>query len=99
MCDEPARENSKSLLASWSIRSRDSVREPVRFLVLKKQLDSTMIHFIMLMSRQGKVRLTKWYTTYSQKERQKVAKEITPLILARPLKLCNFLDWKVSPVG
>lgn len=55
-----------------------------------------MIHFMMLMSRQGKVRLTKWYTTYSQKERQKVAKEITPLILARPLKLCNFLDWKVS---
>eukprot|EP00955_Chlamydomonas_euryale_P100981 365316-Chlamydomonas_euryale.AAC.6 len=48
----------------------------------------------MLMSRQGKVRLAKWYQTYSQKERLKVAKEITPLILARPLKLCNFLDWK-----
>ncbi len=49
---------------------------------------------MMLMSRQGKVRLAKWYSTYSQKERLKVAKEITPLILARPLKLCNFLDWK-----
>lgn len=52
------------------------------------------IHFLLLMSRQGKVRLAKWYDTYSQKERLKVAKEITPLILARPLKLCNFLDWK-----
>jgi AP-1 complex subunit sigma 1/2 len=46
------------------------------------------------MSRQGKVRLAKWYNTYTQKERAKVAKEITPLILARPAKLCNFIDWK-----
>lgn len=53
-----------------------------------------MIHFMLLMSRQGKVRLAKWYSTYNQKERTKVVKEITPLILARPLKLCNFLDWK-----
>ncbi|KAG2432571.1 hypothetical protein HXX76_008915 [Chlamydomonas incerta] len=28
------------------------------------------------------------------KERARVVKEITPMILARPLKLCNFLDWK-----
>lgn len=46
------------------------------------------------MSRQGKVRLAKWYSTYNQKERTRVVKEITPLILSRPLKLCNFLDWK-----
>jgi hypothetical protein len=55
---------------------------------------SLQIHFMLLMSRQGKLRLAKWYDTYSQKERLKVAKEITPLVLARPLKLCNFLDWK-----
>ncbi|GMH43366.1 hypothetical protein BSKO_11288 [Bryopsis sp. KO-2023] len=53
-----------------------------------------MIHFVLLFSRQGKVRLAKWYSTYTQKERAKVMKETTPLILARPLKLCNFLDWK-----
>eukprot|EP00878_Enallax_costatus_P015507 GHUV01016242.1.p1 GENE.GHUV01016242.1~~GHUV01016242.1.p1 ORF type:complete len:149 (+),score=33.19 GHUV01016242.1:418-864(+) len=46
------------------------------------------------MSRQGKVRLAKWYSTYSQKERARVVKETTPLVLARPLKLCNFVDWK-----
>jgi AP-1 complex subunit sigma 1/2 len=55
---------------------------------------SQQIHFLILMSRQGKVRLAKWYTTYNQKERARVIKEITPLVLARPLKLCNFLDWK-----
>ncbi|KAG8500465.1 hypothetical protein CXB51_002744 [Gossypium anomalum] len=29
------------------------------------------IHFVLLISRQGKVRLTKWYSTYSKKERSK----------------------------
>lgn len=52
------------------------------------------IHFMMLMSRQGKVRLAKWYNTFTQKDRARITREITPLILTRPLKLCNFLDWK-----
>lgn len=30
------------------------------------------IHFVLLISRQGKVRLTKWYSPYTQKERTKV---------------------------
>ncbi len=43
---------------------------------------------------QGKVRLAKWYTTMSQKDRAKIVREITPMVITRPLKLCNFLDWK-----
>jgi hypothetical protein len=43
------------------------------------------------------VRLAKWYSTYSQKDRARLCKEITPMVLSRPLKLCNFLDWKVRP--
>lgn len=98
----------------------------------------TQIHFFLLMSRQGKVRLAKWYNTFrcggagpvhlqqcgarrggtrahpltpsphpppnstnprprarrSQKERARIVKETTPLVLQRPLKLCNFVDWK-----
>jgi len=49
---------------------------------------------MLLMSRQGKVRLAKWYSTYNQKDRARLVKEISPLILSRPLKLCNFIDWK-----
>jgi len=30
------------------------------------------IHFVILINRQGKVRLTKWYSPYTQKERTKV---------------------------
>ena len=56
------------------------------------------IKFVLLLSRQGKVRLSKWYTTLTQKERAKIIREITPMVLARPLKLCNFLDWKDNKV-
>ncbi|EFN55514.1 hypothetical protein CHLNCDRAFT_59671 [Chlorella variabilis] len=53
-----------------------------------------MIRFVLLLSRQGKVRLAKWYTTLSQKERGKITKEVSNVVLARPAKLCNFVDWK-----
>ncbi|KAK3038208.1 hypothetical protein RJ639_029648 [Escallonia herrerae] len=52
------------------------------------------IHFVLLISRQGKVRLTKWYSPYSQKERTKVIRELSGLILARGPKLCNFVEWR-----
>ena len=54
------------------------------------------IQFVLLLSRQGKVRLAKWYTTMTQKEKLKIIRDITPTVLARPAKLCNFLDWKDS---
>ena len=40
------------------------------------------------------MRLAKWYTTLSQKERAKITKEVTAVVLARAPKLCNFVDWK-----
>ena len=43
-----------------------------------------MIHFALLFSRQGKVRLSKYYVPYSQKERGKLVKEVTASILSRP---------------
>jgi len=52
------------------------------------------VRFVLLLSRQGKVRLAKWYTTYTQKERAKVIRDTTPMVLARALKLCNFLDYQ-----
>lgn len=52
------------------------------------------VKFVLLLSRQGKVRLSKWYTTYNQKDRAKIVRDITPLVLGRALKLCNFLDYQ-----
>ncbi|KAL2928722.1 AP-1 complex subunit sigma-2 [Bienertia sinuspersici] len=53
-----------------------------------------MIQFVVLINRQGKVRLTKWYSPYAQKERTKVLRELSGLVLARGPKLCNFVDWR-----
>ena len=53
-----------------------------------------MIHFIILFSRQGKIRLQKWYEARPEKEKKKVTRELTSLVLARKPKMCNFLEWK-----
>ena len=53
-----------------------------------------MIHFIILFSRQGKVRLQKWYDTYSEKEKRKIAKEVIPTILVRTQSMSNFVEWR-----
>jgi len=53
-----------------------------------------MFHFLLLISRQGKTRLTKWYTPYTQKQKNKIIREVTNMVLSRPQKLCNFLEWR-----
>lgn len=53
-----------------------------------------MINYLLLISRQGKLRLAKWYESYSLKERQKIAKETTSLVLSRKPRSCNFIEYK-----
>jgi|TARA_B110000211_G_C13921430_1_gene482946 AP-1 complex subunit sigma 1/2 len=53
-----------------------------------------MIEYMLLVSRQGKVRLTKWFTSVAKKEQQRTLRDVTNMILSRPSKQCNFLDWK-----
>lgn len=53
-----------------------------------------MIKFMLLFSRQGKVRLQKWFNAIGDKERKKITRELVSIILARRPKMCNFLDWK-----
>jgi AP-1 complex subunit sigma 1/2 len=53
-----------------------------------------MIHSFFLINRQGKIRLTKWYSqNLSTEERQKYIKEINNIVLTRNPKDCNFLEW------
>ncbi|PIG87709.1 M protein repeat protein [Aspergillus arachidicola] len=56
------------------------------------------IHYLILLSRQGKVRLAKWFTTLSPKEKAKIIKDVTQLVLSRRTKMCNFLEYKDSKV-
>lgn len=54
-----------------------------------------MMHFLLLVSRQGKTRLAKWFSTaFEQKSRFKIIKEVAQLILNRSPKCCNFVEWR-----
>lgn len=53
-----------------------------------------MMHFMLLFSRQGKLRLQKWFTAYPDKQKKKIVRELVGLILARKPKMCAFLEWK-----
>lgn len=57
-----------------------------------------MWKYIFLFSRQGKVRLQKWYHTYSVKEKKKIVRDLLTVILARKPKMCSFLEYKDSKV-
>jgi hypothetical protein len=53
------------------------------------------IKFMLLVSRQGKIRLAKWFSTeWAIKDRNKVMKEISTTVLGRNPKMCNVLDFK-----
>ncbi|KAL4933070.1 AP-1 complex subunit sigma [Aspergillus undulatus] len=56
------------------------------------------IHYLILLSRQGKVRLAKWFTTLSPKEKAKIIKDVTQLVLSRRTRMCNFLEYKDTKV-
>lgn len=40
------------------------------------------------------MRLTKWFVTIPTKEKNKIVKDATQLVLARRVKMCNFLEYK-----
>lgn len=53
-----------------------------------------MINYILLISRQGKLRLAKWYTTLPSKTKNSIVRDITQLVLNRKPKMCNVLEYK-----
>ncbi|XP_061550506.1 AP-1 complex subunit sigma-3b isoform X3 [Phycodurus eques] len=53
-----------------------------------------MMRFLLLFSRQGKLRLQKWYTPMSEREKKKIIRDMTSAVLARQPRTCNFLHWK-----
>ncbi|KAI9889446.1 MAG: hypothetical protein M1814_005309 [Vezdaea aestivalis] len=52
------------------------------------------INYLILLSRQGKVRLAKWFTTLSPKDKAKIIKDVSQLVLSRRTRMCNFLEYK-----
>ncbi|KAF7563062.1 hypothetical protein G7046_g1073 [Stylonectria norvegica] len=56
------------------------------------------IHYLILLSRQGKVRLAKWFTTLSPRDKAKIVKDVSQLVLARRTRMCNFLEYKDTKI-
>lgn len=53
-----------------------------------------MMHFMILFSRQGKVRLQRWFTAYPDKQKKKVIRDLVSNVLARKPKMSSFLEYK-----
>jgi AP-1 complex subunit sigma 1/2 len=53
-----------------------------------------MMHFMLLFSRQGKLRLQKWNVAYSSKTQKKITRELITTILGRKPRMSSFLEWQ-----
>lgn len=67
-------------------------------MILKVILFVLKINFILLFSRQGKLRLQKWYLAYPDKTKKKIIRELVATILSRKQKTSSFLEWKESKI-
>ncbi|KAK3518823.1 hypothetical protein QTP70_014869, partial [Hemibagrus guttatus] len=61
--------------------------------ITQREVCSAM-QFMLLFSRQGKLRLQKWYIPLSDKEKKKITRELVQTVLARKPKMCSFLEWR-----
>ncbi|KAG9338981.1 hypothetical protein JZ751_024377 [Albula glossodonta] len=52
------------------------------------------MRFMLLFSRQGKLRLQKWYTATAERDKKKMVRELMQVVLARKPKMCSFLEWR-----
>lgn len=52
------------------------------------------MQFLFLISRQGKTRLASFFAPVPQKERQKILKDVTQIVLNRSPKMCNVVEWR-----
>lgn len=52
------------------------------------------MRFLLLFSRQGRLRLQKWFMAIPEREKKKIIRDMMTMVLARPPRTCNFLQWK-----
>ncbi|RMC06421.1 hypothetical protein DUI87_15855 [Hirundo rustica rustica] len=62
--------------------------------LLKSYVDREQEQTDLKISRQGKLRLQKWYVPLSDKEKKKITRELVQTVLARKPKMCSFLEWR-----
>ena len=48
---------------------------------------------MLLVNRQGRIHLMKWYDSYLVSERQKYIKELSVMVIGRSARLSNVIEW------
>jgi len=56
------------------------------------------IQYFLLMSRQGKLRLAKWFIPLTSKSKAKIVQDLTQLTHSRRQQSCNFIEYKGGKV-
>ena len=49
-------------------------------------------NFIVLMSRQGKIRLSEFFSSYTEVEKRRILRDIAADVLPRQAKMCNIIE-------
>eukprot|EP00586_Coscinodiscus_wailesii_P000466 CAMPEP_0172479136 /NCGR_PEP_ID=MMETSP1066-20121228/3512_1 /TAXON_ID=671091 /ORGANISM="Coscinodiscus wailesii, Strain CCMP2513" /LENGTH=201 /DNA_ID=CAMNT_0013239327 /DNA_START=145 /DNA_END=750 /DNA_ORIENTATION=- len=49
-------------------------------------------NFVVLMSRQGKIRLSEFFSSYSESEKRRILRDIAADVLPRQPKMCNIIE-------
>jgi AP-1 complex subunit sigma 1/2 len=49
-------------------------------------------NFVVLMSRQGKIRLSEFFASYSDSEKKRILRDIAADVLPRAPKMCNIIE-------
>jgi len=49
-------------------------------------------NFIVLMSRQGKIRLSEFFSSYTDSQKKRILRDITADVLPRQAKMCNIIE-------
>jgi len=57
-----------------------------------KRATSIGWHFVILMSRQGKIRLSEFFSSYTESEKRRILRDISSDILPRQPKMCNIIE-------
>ena len=52
-----------------------------------------MIRFILVLNRQGKIRIAKWYMNYEEKEKQRLILDIHRTMSSRDSRFTNFIEF------
>jgi AP-1 complex subunit sigma 1/2 len=53
-----------------------------------------MINYMLLVSRQGKLRLSKWFVPLPAKAKAKIVHDVSQLALSRRPRMCNVIEYK-----